>query len=156
LINQLKKKDFILGLIVQIWAIYLYSKSLTFPVADRGYAGPASFPRFIAYAAFFLACIVMVKALLNKNGEQISFSKDKLKALGLVFIVAVQFVIYLVGVKYFYFIPTTIVFLFVLVLTVRKTIRFNIKEYLQMLVFSVLTSFILYFVFVKVLNIYLK
>jgi putative tricarboxylic transport membrane protein len=147
--------DFITGGGVIAFAIFVLAYSASFPAAKGTDLGPSLFPRVIASILLLLGALVLYRAARVRSGAQVQSGEAEVDsvittAAGMrnVLVTIVAVVAYILVVDALGFIPTTIVFLFVLMKTYGLTM-------LKSILFSCLITGFVYVLFAMLLRVVL-
>lgn len=152
LFDVLRKKDLYVGICVLLFAYFIYISTYTFPVAEIGFAGPRSFPRFVAGCLSILGLIVLVSALIDKESDVFSLDRHNLARLLKVFLAIVIVITLLLGTKQIAFFPFAVLCTTLLMKLASRS-RWTARSYIFAIAYSSLLAQLIYYVFVKILKV---
>lgn len=142
----MRRTNIIFNLLLLIASVYFFTLTFSFPtrfgIED---SGPALFPR-VGLGILVLLLLLDTFAVLKKKNEESFFTQEEKSKLGRfgLFIGIIFVFVFLLGKIYFLFLSMVVLFLLCLIVKVKWT---------SSIVTSVLLSLLIYFVFIKGLNI---
>lgn len=137
--------DIISGIVLIIFSIYIYYLTLNFPT-QKGTLGPASFPRILVILIAILSLIMILQSLKRKDAKIQESIEDK-RGILFVILFIILFIAYSFLMNFLGFFLSSILFLFITSILLDK------KNFLVKIIFSVVTSILIFYVFKTILKV---